>query len=643
MRSGRLVRLAVPLLLLAATVICGPSYSQESAATTPEQSPLGVRQQRVARMMQELERRFLALAKTLEETEPERAARLVKAFEESKTLLVEPRMRKIVSLLDSAQLDNAGQEQQQVIDDVRKLIAILLAEDANRAKDQEEIARLKEWHQQISMLMKDQQAQQNESRKFDKKDDALDRLAKQIEAVQELIRREQQLMTQTATTTAQGVSGLDKLADKQETIRQDTEFVAKEVARANSGASSQTGANSQPGQSQPSGGEPAPGQKPLEQSAAHQKQAAEDLQKAQGKTAQQSEEKALADLKKALAELEQERDRLQKPPADAFDKLAQKQEATANKTNSLNDQVSKAGQNASKPGAGACSACSKCLGGACQSMAKASSSLQKKSPGNASSAQQKAGEELKKAQEEIEKRLEELGEKMDDETIVRLEDIFREMLGRQQQATAQTVQLDAELRAEKDEELRRADKITLRRLVQEEQELAGLSQQALQLIEEDGTTISFPVVVENMRDNLTQVAAFLEQQATGIETQTLQHEIERTLEELIEALQIAKKSGSGSGQCKGGNCKPPLLPDTAELKLLRALQLRVNRRTRSFDEARPEGPLDALRKTEVSRVSRLQGDVSDMVLAIIERMQLAADSSGGGLVPLLSDPIDAKE
>jgi len=323
--------------------------------------------------------------------------------------------------------------------------------------------------------------------------------------------------------------------------------------------------------------------------------------------------------------------------------MAQKQDATANKTSSLNDQVAKAGQNASKPGAGACSACSKCLGGACQSMSQASSSLQKKSPGNASSAQIKAGDDLKKAQEEIEKRLEELGEKMEDETIVKLEDIFREMLGRQQQATGQTVQLDAELRAEKDEELRRGDKITLRRLVQEEQALSGMADQALQLIEEDGTTISFPVVVENMRDNLNQVAAFLEQQATGLETQTLQHEIERTLEELIEALQIAKKAGNGSGQCKGGNCKPPLLPDTAELKLLRALQLRVNRRTRSFDEARPEGPLDALRKTEVTRVSKLQGDVSDMVLAIIERMQLAANDAGGGLLPLLSDPADATE
>jgi len=277
MRSGRLTRLAV---LLVITACGGFSPAQESAPESPEPSPLGVRQQRVVRMMQQLESRFLALAKSLEETEPERAARLVKAFEESKTLLVEARMRQIVSLLDGAQLENAGKEQQEVIDDVRKLIAILLAEDADRAKEQEEIARLKEWHQQISLLMKDQQAQQAESQKFDKKDDALDRLAKQIEAVQELIRREQQLVTQTATTTQKGVSGLDKLADKQETIRQDTEFVAQEIAQANSGGQSQTGANAQPSQSQPSGAPPAPGQKPLQQSAEHQKDAAEDLQKA---------------------------------------------------------------------------------------------------------------------------------------------------------------------------------------------------------------------------------------------------------------------------------------------------------------------------------------------------------------------------
>jgi hypothetical protein len=382
----------------------------------------------------------------------------------------------------------------------------------------------------------------------------------------------------------------------------------------------------------------------LEQSAAHQKDAEQNLQAGQGKTAQQDEEQAVAELKKALDELRKEQERLQKPPEDTFDKLAQQQEATANKTSSLSDQVAKAAQaNAGKPGAGACSACQQCLGGACQSMQSASQSLQKKSPGSASSAQKKAAEELQQAQKEIEKRLQELGENMQDETIERLEDIFRTMLARQQQATAQTAQLDIELKAEqaaakeagKDEELGRADRITLRRLVQEEQELSGMAAHALQLIEEDGTSVSFPVVVANMRDNLDQIAALLEKSETGDYTQTLQREVEKTLEELIEALQIARRSGGGGGGGGGGNCKPALLPNTAELKLLRALQLHVNRRTVAFDEARPEGALDQAQKGEITRISTLQKEIGGMVHAIIERTQPPPGLEVPGFAPLL--------
>jgi hypothetical protein len=602
-----------PWLRLAAiliAVLCAMPAVAESES--PGQSPVGVRQQRVARMMQELEQRFLALARSLEKAEPERAARLMKAFEESKTLLIESRMREIASLLDSAKLENAGEEQTQVIDDMHKLMAILLAENSDREK-KEEIARLKEWHRQVSMLVKEEQQQKKESQKFDKKDAALDKLAKQIEAVQELIRREQELVTQTARVRAEGVSGLNKLADKQETIRRDTDFVAQDIAKTSAGESSPAAAQAS---SNPS--DPAAGQKPLEEAVKNQQSAEKNLAAAQGKTAQQDEEKALEELKKALAELEKERDRLQKPPENAFDKMAEKQEATAKKTESLNDQVSKAGQG-SKPGSGACSACSKCLGGACKSMQSASNSLKKKSPGSASSEQKKAEEELEKAKKEIEKRLAELGEKMDDEVIVRLEDIFREMLARQQKATAETVQIHADRVVEgREQELRRAVRVTLRRLMAEEQELAGMAQQALTLIEEDGTSVSFPVVVANMKDNLNQVASWLETQSTGEETQTLQHEIEKTLEELIEALQVAKKGGSGKGG-KPGNCKPCLLPNTAELKLLRALQLRVNRRTAAFDKAHAAGKLEPPQKAEVGRIAKVQKEIAGMVQAIVER------------------------
>ncbi len=582
------------------------------------ESALGVRQQRVGRMMSELEQRFVALAKSIEEKEPERAARLIKAFEESRTLLVEQRMTSIVNMLNDAKLDNASTEQQQVLDDVRKLISILLSENADKEKDREEIELLKKWHKEIEQLRQDEQQQRQATEKLDKKDDATEQLRRQIEAVQELVKRQQDLIKQTEVAKTANVAGLPQLGDRQQTLRSDTEFVAKSMNPAQPGAG--RAANQQ--------GEKQPGQRPLEQAAEQQKDAEQKLQAGEGKTAQQSEERALEQLKKALGELEQELQRLQKTPENATQQMAQKQEQTEQKANALGNQMSKASaaSKASNAASSQCSsACGQCMSKASQQMQNAAQSLKKNSTSSASKEQKQAEEELQKAQEEIEKRLKELGEKLDNETIVRLEDLFTEMLTRQRQTTAHTVQFDAEHKAAKGAELKRAERLTLRRLTQEERDLAEMAQQALALIENDGTTVSFPVIVANMKENLQQIATRLEEAETGAFTQTLQVEVEKTLEELIEALQVAKKQGkAGSGGGKPGNCKPALLPNTAELKLLRALQLRVNRRTRAFDDARLNGQLDDARRKEVISISNVQKDLSGMVRDIIARTKAAA-------------------
>lgn len=596
-------------------LLSGAAWGQAPTATETE-SPLGVRQQRVARLMQEVERSFLALAKSLEATEPEKAARLVKAFEESKSLLVEQRMREVVKLLDGTKLDAAGAEQQQVVTDVRKLLTILMSDDPEREERRAEIEQLKAWHQQLTMLIRDEQRQQQETQKLDKKEATQQKLDQQIEAVKELIRRQESLVRQTATTRAQSVSTLPDLAGSQQTLRNDTEFVAKDLAKP-------------PGDPKPNETEasstPQPGQKPLEDAAKRQAQAEADLAALKGKSAQQQEEHAVAELKKALAELEQEKARLNKPPGEELKKIAEQQEVTVNKTQSLSDQVSQS-QAAAKPGsAGACSACKSCLGGACQAMKSASQSLQKNSPSAAQKQQQQAQDELKKAQAEIEKRLEELGEKMRDETIVRLEDIFRDMLARQQAATAETLRLDVERNAQDGGELRRADRLTVRRLSEEEKALADRAGDALKLLEDDGSSISFPLVVADLKGNLTHTAGLLDRQATGKETQRRQQEAEQTLAELLEALEVAKKSGGGQGGGKPGNCRPCLLPNTAELKLLRALQVRVNRQTKSFDDQRPAGELAELQRTEVDRITKLQYDLVQMVGQIIVRTKTNPD------------------
>ena len=110
----------------------------------------------------------------------------------------------------------------------------------------------------------------------------------------------------------------------------------------------------------------------------------------------------------------------------------------------------------------------------------------------------------------------------------------------------------------------------------------------------------------------------LDENHTDAYTQSVQKEIEMTLEELIAALQKAKndKKQKPKPPGGGGGGKPgdePLLPDSAELKLLRSAQLRVNRRTKSFHTARPEsGDLIDIMRSQVRDIAHLQEEIARM-------------------------------
>jgi hypothetical protein len=604
-----------------------PTRPQSEAESAPATSPLTPRQQRVNRMMGNLERMLLSLARTLEKTEPERAERLVKAFQQSKELLIEQRMEEIVRLLETARLDSASDEQKKIIQDLSQLIELLLEEGIDPETLEEEIERLTRWRELIQKLVKEEEGHLRESDKIANKDETLADLERQIEAVKELIRRQEQVIHKTAAAAEQDTEQLAKLAGDQGTIRNDTQSLADEIASAGRPSGSSQGDSPSGGQAEsdesPEGEAQTsePGERPLREAAGHQQSAEKQLRQSDRQAAQGEEQESLEDLKTALAELEKERDRLRSPPAEVFPQLAENQDVTAQKTGQLSDEMAKASQAAGQSGGGQ-SGGAKCgqeqVASAGQCMQQASGQLQNQQAGAASKEQDKAIRELKKALEEIQQRLAELGEQMQEEMLVQLEDIFREMLDRQHKASADTVTLDGKER-DADGTLRRAERLALKKLAQEERKLAEMAQQAYDLLVEDGTSIVFPPVVEDLRDGLETIAKLLDDQRTDDYTQTLQKEIETTLEELIDALQKIAGGGGGGG---GGSCqgRPPLVTSTAELKLLRALQLRVNRRTKAFDKARP-AELDDVMRTEITGIAKLQGEISHMVDRILERMQ----------------------
>jgi uncharacterized low-complexity protein len=682
-----------------------------ATATGPAGStPLGVRQQRVERLMEDLERKFRSLQQAIGESEPERAQKLKETYEKAKEMLLQQRMGDITKMLDQARLDTAVDGQKGVLADIRTLLEILLDEKSDKDKNREEFERLSEWKKQIEELITKERGEKRESEKVSQKDDTLAALQAKIQALESVIAEQKKVLETTEASRAAPVETLGKIAGEQSDVRKKAESIANQIAKeagdekgpfepkdaAPSESSPADGAgqpsegkpgegkpsegkpaegkpgegkpgegkpsegkpgegkpgDGQPGAGQPGAGEPGegspageqppapisparpsePGEKPLKQAIENQQAAEQKLLEGKGKAAGEDEQTALANLQRALAELKREQSRIASLPPEAFEKMAQKQDDIANQTAKLDEKMQEAGAagggegGEGQPGAGA--------GGgkpqpgqqkvqqAQKSMQQASGGLRKQDPSDAARKQAKSIKELEEALQEIEERLAQLREETQLEKLARLEQRFREMLARQQKATLDTAVF--EKKRQESGELKRAERLALGKVAVEEGALAESAQQALDVILDDGTSVVFPDVVGQVRDDMLTVKQLLESSRTDAFTHSLQKEIESTLEELIEALQQAQqqKEGSGGGGGGGGGGEPPLFPNSAELKLLRAAQMRINRRTTSVATSRPkEGSLDENLKNEVQTIANRQSEIAEMTIRILERGQ----------------------
>jgi hypothetical protein len=692
------------VLLLA---LCVPAAAQaadapgEAAADVEHRSPLGIRQDRVKRLMQDLERKFKGVAQALEKSEPERAERLVKAFQESKHLLIESRMAEISRLLDQARYDTAGGNQEKLIADLRILIRILTEDDEFKRKEHER-ERLERWRDEVRRLLETERRHERESDKVANKDRTLADLDRQIKRLERLIERQRDLAEETTKTRGEGVAGLPSLADKQREVRLSTQELAEDVAGggrsagaekpggvppteaadgqqpdggeaagggtpqpgegggAESGAEGQGGSSSEAGGGQPSeggqpsaaGGQPSaggeksdaaanqPGVQSLRRATENQQAAEQNLGDSRAKVAEANQQRAIAEMEQALDQLRGERSRIASLPPEAFEQMARDQDDTADETARLQEDMSPADQSGGDPSGGGQSGGGQSGGGesgggqsgggqspprqqvqkAQKSMRGASDDLRKQDADSAADDQRKAIAELQKALEEIEQRLAQLREEMAIERLARLEARFREMLARQEPVTLTTATLEQARDA--DGRLPRSQRLKVAKLAAAERDIDELAQQALDIIIEDGTSVVFPRIVQNLSEDLQSAATLLDAQRTGSYTQAVQQEIEQTLEELIEALERARKQqqqqGGGGGGGAGDGMRP-LLPPSAELKLLRSAQLRVNRRTKALDAVRGEDPDDDVLELELRKITALQGQIVKITEEMLEK------------------------
>lgn len=547
-------RIARVLVLFAATWLvtnAGPAVGQARAEpAAKEPAPISNEQETVLRKYQRFENTLQQLAEYLRRTDPGRADLVVRVIGRSTESRIPQQMEELVELLNRGQLGDAVIGQEDLIVRMAALLDLLQSEDR-----QDELAREQE---RVAGLIRDV--------------DKLIGQQKNVRAVTErggsisdAERRQQELTERT--------DGLLKKIDGQDAEKQ-AERNGKSGEEPSKGSESSEGepSDGKPSDGKPSNGKPADG-KPSDGKPSDGKPS--DGKPSDGKP---------SDGKPSDGK-----------PSDGKPSEGQPSEGQPSEGQPSEGESSEGSQGDKTPGRDE-------LEQAKKEMEAAIRELKAQQREKASDQQDKALAELLKAKDRLEEILRQLREEERGLMLAALESRFREMLARHLAVYNGTVAL-GQIPEERREDRHRARAIDLAR---QESEIGLMAEKALTLLKDEGSSVSFPEAVEQMRDDLLTVTRRLERADVGELTQALEKDILESLEELILSLQKEmEKQQQQQGQQQQQQGQPQnqaLVDQLSELKMLRALQYRINRRTRQLGRL-----IDGEQASDPDLVGQLRG------------------------------------
>ena len=219
-------------------------------------------------------------------------------------------------------------------------------------------------------------------------------------------------------------------------------------------------------------------------------------------------------------------------------------------------------------------------------MQKAQEKLDEEKRDEAVEEQREAERELREAIDELERILRQLREEEIERSLVDVETRLRRMLDLQRSVREQTEKLGNLTGDIKDRTLEiQANKLSI-----EQSKVVMEGQRALLLLQDEGSGTAFPEALEQVNADAQSVSKKLSEGDVSALTRSIEDEIIGALEEMLDSLkQVQKKrdekkkqSDQQQQQQSSNQEDEPLVDSIAELKLLKTLQLRINRRTQSL-------------------------------------------------------------
>ncbi len=566
-----MLRLALLLLSSSTLPAAGDAAGGSEKSADAAKNPLAAEQAQVAQRYREFERVLIRMAEVTAHTDPRRAALLRQVIAQSKSRDIDHQFDQLIELLQKDRLSVGIKGQNELHDDLAKLLDLLLSEDRSKRIESEK-QRLKEYLRRINVIIKEEQVLLDET----------------IEGREE-----------------------NKLGGKQKDLAGKTDQLAKDYAKsegvpaandtksagdkteAGDKASGKDNKDAKQGERKPAEGKSGD-QKPGDKKDGSESPKANERQpdKKEGKEGKEGDDKAAE---------KQSGDKSDKKADDkSADKPASGSESKENspKSGDPSGQPKEGQPQSGKPSQGQAQGeegesapqppqpsdanpVQKRLQEAEKKMQDARRKLEEARRQGAAEDQQQAIQALQQAKAELEQILRQLREEERGRMLAMLESRFRKMLDMQIQVYEGTKRLDRKPEADRD----RDDEIESGRLGRKEAEIAGEADRALAVLHEEGSAVAMTEAVGEMRDDMEQIVARLSQSKVGEMTQKIEEDVIAALEEMIAALQKAQKDlndEKGKPGQGGQQDEQPLVDRLAELKVIRAMQMRVNNRTQRY-------------------------------------------------------------
>ena len=219
--------------------------------------------------------------------------------------------------------------------------------------------------------------------------------------------------------------------------------------------------------------------------------------------------------------------------------------------------------------------------------------------------QRQAEQELKTAIEELEEILRQLREEEIERSLSALEERLRLMLQLQNKVLDESKRLQEISAGGNDRQV----EIRANSLASDEKKILGEAQRALLLLREEGTSAAFPESLSHIISDMQKVVERLSKADVGKLTIGIEEDIVSSLEELVAAMSEIKKENKDRKEkpmpAPGGQQAPPgeqpLVNQLAEMRLIKTLQVRINKRTQTLSEVLKD-PNDVVGQAEAADI-----------------------------------------